>query len=455
MKIAHENKFFHSVYLDEDNCVGCINCLKGCQTEAIRVQQGKSMIIPDYCIDCGECIRRCTHHARAARRDNIEDISSYSYSIALPAPSLYAQFNNLNDINIVLNALVSIGFDKVFEVSGAAELVSEKTRDYIDSHEDSWPLLSTACPTVLRLIRVRFPSLISHLLPLKAPVEVAATIARKRAIAETGLPSSEIGIFFISPCPSKVTEAYAPVAASSSEIDKVLAINDIYPLLLSAMKSNRENPADLAISGKVGVGWGITGGEAAGVFDEDSLAADGLSNVIEVLENLEDEKFKQPLKFIELNACPSGCVGGIFCIENPFLAAAKMKHLNKYLPVAVSRCDDYVEKTDFKLEKKIKYIPVYSLGSDFVESMKNMQRVERLLTKLPQLDCGSCGAPTCKALAEDIVRDRATLDDCIYNLRDSYKQLSLINSQLMKGASSDEGKRPDKQTGSGSNKRRK
>lgn len=451
MGTAHKGKFYHSVYLDEEHCVGCINCLKGCATEAIRVHNGKSVIIPDFCIDCGECIRRCTHRAREAERDDIDAINDYEFTVALPAPSLYGQFNNIDDINTILNALISLGFDRVFEVSGAAELVSEKTREYVESHPEQWPIINTACPTILRLIRGRFPSLIDHLMPLKAPVEVAAQIAKKRAVAETGLDPSKIGIFFISPCPSKVTETHAPVAATKSAVDQVLAIKDVYPLLLSAMKNEKENPPDISISGKIGVGWGVTGGEAAGLLDEDAIAADGLSNVIEVLENLEDQKFKQPIKFIELNACPGGCVGGIFCVENPFLAAAKLKRLNKYLPVALSRCNDYVDAPDFYLEKDIEYIPVYKLGDNFVDSMKNMQRAERILSKLPLLDCGSCGAPTCKALAEDIVRDRAKLDDCIYNLRDSYEELMLINSQLMKGAY-DESERHRHKTRSGSDK---
>ena len=71
---------------------------------------------------------------------------NYKYTVALPAPSLYAQFNNLTNVDIVLNALLSMGFDDVFEVSAAAELVSEMTRSYIEEHRDEAPFISTRLP---------------------------------------------------------------------------------------------------------------------------------------------------------------------------------------------------------------------------------------------------------------------------------------------------------------------
>lgn len=85
--------------------------------------------------------------------------------MALPAPSLYSQFNNLEDVNIVLTALTYLGFDDVFEVSAAAELVSAASRRYVADHPEKWPLISTACPSVVRLIRVRFPNLIELCCP--------------------------------------------------------------------------------------------------------------------------------------------------------------------------------------------------------------------------------------------------------------------------------------------------
>ena len=150
------DKFYHSVRLDPSLCKGCINCIKRCPTEAIRVRGGKASINKKFCIDCGECIRVCPHHAKHATYDKLDTMNQYEYTVALPAPSLYSQFNNLDDSNIVLKALLRMGFDDVFEVSAAAELVSEATRQYISDHEEQLPLISTACPSVVRLIRVRF-----------------------------------------------------------------------------------------------------------------------------------------------------------------------------------------------------------------------------------------------------------------------------------------------------------
>lgn len=416
------NKFYNSVHLKEELCMGCINCIKRCPTQAIRVRNGKAVITKEFCIDCGECIRICPHHAKEATYDSPKVMQDYEYTVALPAPSLYAQFNHLEDVNIVLTALKKMGFDDVYEVSGAAEIVSEMSRRYVAEHKEQWPIISTACPTVVRLIQVRFPNLIEHLLPICAPVDLAALNARKKAMDQTGLPAEKIGVIFISPCPAKVTAVKSPIGAKTSEVDAVLAMKEVYPILLPLMKQSIDSVEDLAISGRIGISWGGTGGEAGGLLVDNYLAADGIENVIRVLEDLEDRKFEQ-LEFIELNACAGGCVGGVLTVENPYAAKVKLKRLRKYMPVAVSRLSGRVIKEAYWTDE-VKYEPVFKLGTDMQDSITKLTRVEELCAKFPGLDCGSCGAPTCKALAEDIVRGVAKEQDCIHILRDYIHKLS-------------------------------
>ena len=422
-------KFFTSVNLDADLCKGCINCIKRCPTQAIRVRNGKAEITNEFCIDCGECIRICPHHAKLPSYDKLEVLNDYEYTVALPAPALYGQFNNLDDVNIVLTALKRVGFDDVYEVSGAAELVSELSREYVHNHPELHPIISTACPSVTRLIRVRFPNLIEHLLPIKPPVELAAELARERAVKKTGLSPEKIGIIFLSPCPSKVTAMKSPLGTEKSNIDAVCAIKDIYTRLLPEMKAVADDPEELRISGKIGISWGTSGGEASGLLVENYLAADGIENVIRVLEDLEDEKLDN-LEFIELNSCNGGCVGGVLTVENPYLAMVKLKRLRKYMTVAKSHVEGVVAEDDAYWTEEVTYEPVFKLGTDRKDSIARMARVEELCEKFPGLDCGSCGAPTCKALAEDIVRGKAREHDCIHVLKQYIHHLSDEFSKL-------------------------
>lgn len=416
------DKFIRSVRLDEDACKGCINCIKYCPTQAIRVHNGKARITNKFCIDCGRCIRYCPHHAKIPEYDSLNVLNNFKYTVALPAPALYAQYNNLLNVDIILNALLKLGFDDVYEVSAAAELVSEASRTYINEHEEEGPFISTACPSIVRLIRVKFPTLIPRLLPMKPLVEVAAEIARTIAMRKTGLPSEDIGIIFISPCPSKVTYAKAPLGILKSQIDNVVAIKEVYPLLLPHMTHDESSLIPLSRSGRIGIGWSNSGGEVAGLLTDSYLAADGIVNVLRVLEGLEDEKF-HGLKFIELNACNGGCVGGTLTVENAYVAKSKTQKLLRYLPVSQNHIE-MNPPVNLLWNHNIEYEPVFRLGATFKESLDMMHTVEELTKKFPGLDCGSCGAPTCLALAEDIVRGEATSNDCVYVLRETISSLS-------------------------------
>ena len=93
------NTYVHSVSLDKEKCTGCTTCLRHCPTEAIRVKDGCAVINPDRCIDCGECIRVCPQKAKRAECNKFSDMERFKWRIALPAPTLYGQFEELDDID--------------------------------------------------------------------------------------------------------------------------------------------------------------------------------------------------------------------------------------------------------------------------------------------------------------------------------------------------------------------
>lgn len=407
------NTFFHSVRLDAAKCVGCTNCIKRCPTGAIRVRRGKAQILSERCIDCGECILICPSHAKYAESYPLSELQNYKYKVALPPPELYGQFRNLEDPNRILTALLSLGFDDVFEVAAGAEVVTERMRLYVKEHADKKPLISSDCPAVVRLIRVRFPSLIDHMVNLNPPMEVAAELARARAVEKTGLSPSEIGIFYLSPCTAKISSIKQPICNEKSRIDGVFAIRDIYKPLLAAMEAVDE-VKPLQHSGRIGMSWGISGGEAASLLDEKSLAAAGIENIISLLEEIEDEKLED-LDFVELRSCTVGCVAGPLTVENPFVAKARLKAMRKYAQISCNAAAPKALTKEMHWGHPLQEVGILKLDKDIGEAMKKMQRLQGIEKSLPGLDCGTCGAPSCHDLAEDIVRGRASIEDCVFS----------------------------------------
>ena len=404
----------HSVSLQREKCTGCTTCLRHCPTEAIRIRDSHAVIAADRCIDCGECIRVCPHNAKRAECNKLDNLSRFKWRIALPAPSLYGQFEGLEDADHVIQGLLDMGFDDVCEVSAAAEYVSEYTRLYFKTEGIKRPVISSACPVVSRLIAMRFPYLKDNLLPLLPPMELAAAAARKKALAEhPEFVSSDIGVCFISPCPAKTSYVKNGFGDHKSGIDLVVSISDIYFTLINLLKSDKP-PKVTSNSGMIGISWAASGGEATALFNDRYLAADGIENVIKMLDQIENGSIPQ-LEFIELNACTGGCVGGVMTVENPFIAKARLQTLRRYLPVSqniLQKDERYIPSGCF-FGGIPDYSPLSQLGSNIAESMRMMADIQSIKEQLPGIDCGSCGAPNCRALAEDIVKGESTIDACV------------------------------------------
>lgn len=426
--IFENEKVRHSVMLDINKCKGCTNCIKRCPTEAIRVRNGHAQIEDRLCIDCGECIRTCPYKAKKATYDRFEDFADYKYKIALPAPALYGQFEELTDMDYLLTALIEYGFDEVFEVARAAEIASDYTRRFLEENTDfPRPVISSACPVIARLIGIRYPLLRDQVLPVLAPIEIAARIARREALERhPELSEDDICVLFISPCPAKISYVRSPLGIEKSDVDGALSISDLYFGLRSKINSIDKPYVD-SKSGIIGIGWASTGGEAKALFNDKYLAADGIENVIKVLDEIDNGNIKN-VDFVELNACSGGCVGGVLNIENPYIAKARLQTLKRYLPVSMNR--DKIDNKNYDWEEELLHEQDMSLSSDRKEAMRKMRDIETIWSSLPQIDCGSCGAPTCRALAEDIVKGRARMENCVIVMKNRLADFCRRHSEI-------------------------
>jgi len=420
------SQYFHSVTLDKSLCKGCTNCIKRCPTEAIRVTGGKSHIIEERCIDCGECIRTCANHAKSALVDGFDRLSEFDYRIALPPPAFFGLWKPQSEIPVACARLLSLGFDEVFEVAVAADVVAQATRLLVKDRNRPKPYISSACPAVIRLMQVRFPSLLPNLIPLEAPIEIAATLAKEEALARTGMPADRIGAFFLSPCPAKVTAIKQPVGRMRSNIDAALSISEVYGAI-ARMPASKAKPVTIRGTPS-GIGWGGAGGEADATGIKAAVSVAGIHSVIQVLDEIERGRIHD-IQYIEAQACVGGCLGGCLVSQNPFISKVRLVAAAETYgarqpavpPIEVGRL---LRSSKLSFDHPIEPRPVMKLDPDLARALVMMRDLEKTLETLPGLDCGACGSPSCRALAEDIVRGNALKTDCIFLLRERVRELA-------------------------------
>ncbi len=427
-------RYFHSVRLIEEKCKGCVNCIKHCPTEAIRVRDGKAQIVELRCVDCGECIRNCPNQAKTAVADTLASLADYRYKIALPAPALYGQFRGGIRPEKIIAGLMSLGFDDVYEVAYAAEIVSARIREILRDPDRTKPLLSSACPAVVRLIQVRFPGMIGNIIPVASPMRVAARMARAQKSAELGIPPEEIGLFFITPCPGKVSAIADPVGYRDKCIDGAIPIRDVFGKLHSFIYSATDEQVKDVIrhASGVGVGWARSGGEVLSIGAKRHISVDGIHNVIQIMEEIDRGKLLD-MDYIELQACVGGCVGGVLAVENPFISRRRVRDIASIGGASpteeeiAARQAELLRQVDphmLDFDRQIEPRPTLSLDPDMTVAIQKMEQLEKIVDSLPSLDCGSCGAPSCRTLAEDIVRGLAVETDCVFKLRERVQVLA-------------------------------
>lgn len=352
--------------------------------------------------------------------------------MALPAPALYAQFPPDLPLEKIFAALLKLGFNGVYEVALAAEYVTMEIENYIKNTPNlPKPMISSACPAVIRLVQVQFPSLIDNIIPILPPIEVAATEARKQFAAKTGLDPEEIGIWFITPCPAKVTNVRQPVDVVSTDLNGAIGITEVYGDLKKLLGNISPEEIETAKASSYGVGWGYAGGEIRATGIVNSLIVHNAKDVVDVLEQVEMNKMED-VDYIECLACPGGCIGGPLAVEDRFVA-------EKNLKLRVRRMRDK-EPRDRKETLLAQGTPITSnwqerhleitprprmkLDDDIVVAMQKLVKIEEIEADLPGLDCGACGSPTCASLAEDIVQGLASETDCIFKLRHMVNNLA-------------------------------
>lgn len=416
---------YHSLRVDKDKCIGCSHCMRNCPTQAIRLIDGVAVMRLENCIDCGRCYLDCPVKAISIMQDDFEEIRRYEHSVALVPAVFLAQFPDDVRVSRIYAALKDLGFAHVFEVESAASLYALAKERYAMEHPDIRPLISAFCPTIVRLIQVKYPSLVENIMPLRAPCDISAMYVRKE-LESRDVPAEQIGLFYVTPCAAKIAAVKSPVSDEETLVDGVINMDALFNRVYHRIKEQGKDyifpqlrtprlSSDAILST-------LNNGERRICRAKRSYAVDGLESVMEILDKVENDEL-EGVEFLELRSCNLSCAGAILSIDNRFISSERMylrarKAAERERNGEMAR-DREVEHFKDYLLSNMELAPVVArdsmiLDSDIGKALEKMERIHRLTDSLPRIDCGLCGAPTCEALATDVVCGRCKLENCIF-----------------------------------------
>jgi Iron only hydrogenase large subunit, C-terminal domain/Putative Fe-S cluster len=296
------------------------------------------------------------------------------------------------------------------------------------------PMISSYCPAIIRLIQVKYPSLVGNIMKVNPPIDMTAMYYREKLKA-SGIPEDQIGFFYATPCAAKIAAVKSPVGETQSAVTGVINMNFLYNRILKFLQrkyTESEPPQTDDLLSSRGILWSLTRGEV--VHSEGrALAIDGIKNVNDFLENMENEKLDN-IDFLELRACDESCAGGILMSGNRFLTVERLK--NRALEFRAREDDKdrkltegFLNINEYGFLGNIEPRPIGKLDEDISAALKKMERKRRLMCFLPGFDCAGCGAPDCETLSEDIVKGDAQVTHCIFLQQQMIRQNLLSQDQ--------------------------
>jgi anti-sigma regulatory factor (Ser/Thr protein kinase)/Fe-S-cluster-containing hydrogenase component 2 len=354
-------------------CTECRHCLVACPTAAIRVREARPDVLDHLCIDCTACIAACA--PRALTMSDAPGVPGAGEVLVVP-PGLLAAFGE-HPVGAVVEELRGLGYDEVVSVHAYEDDLRHAVVALAATGGAAAPVISPVCPAVVSLVEVKFPSLLGQLAPLASPWEAAQLAVGDRAAT------------FAVSCPSQRTALLAQRPTAQRDTVTVSAVREaVLPRLAARAAHASGAPASPP--------------RAAGA--DELLLVTGVTHVLAVLEAAEDDRLPG-VAAIEPYLCDGGCFGSPLLAEDASVSAWRWAAIGGDAPGGGGVRDR---------SRPFRARPGIRLDGDMTVAIRKLGDLDTETRALPGRDCGVCGAPTCAALAEDIVMGRAGSALCPY-----------------------------------------
>ena len=395
--------------LKQSNCKNCYKCIRNCPVKAIRFSGNQAHIINNECILCGQCFVVCPQNAKQivdeTEKAKVLLQTGEPVYVSL-APSFVANYPGVG-VAAMSRALKQLGFAEVEETAiGATIVKNEYERMLREEARDV--IITSCCHSINLLIQKYFPDALEYLADVVSPMQAHCLDIKKR------VPNAKC--VFIGPCVAKKDEAehYAGIVdavLTFEELTKWLAAEGI--TLEKELDSNPESRARF---------FPTTGGVLKTMAQDQPgytyLALDGVESCMAALREIVAGKVHKC--FIEMSACVGSCVGG------PVMEKYSKALVQDYMAVA-----SYAGEKDFPVaqpdpldvKKGFSYIAP-KLAQPTEDEICAVLRQMGKFRPEQELNCGSCGYPTCREKAIAVCQGKAEISMCLPYLKDKAESFS-------------------------------
>ena len=395
--------------LNKNNCTDCYKCIRDCSVKAITFAKDTAEIVHNDCILCGRCYVTCPQKAKQVRNDVHvvkAAIAAGRRVVCSLAPSFIANFR-IRSLGVIEAALKKLGFAEVQETAIGAQLVSEEYARIMEEGK-LHVLISSCCPSINMLIRKYYPTMLPYLAKVLTPMEAHCKLIKQQ--------QPDAFTVFIGPCIAKKKES-----DESSFVDAALTFDELADWFAAEGIVLPYEHVDPASEGALARLYPATGGvlkATAKVQGYRRIAIDGIDNCRAVFTEIENDEFGKV--FIEMSACEGSCVNGP-CIRD---------HAERRLKGAM-RVDTFAGsgETPYQVENKPEISATYAFDGGHRMQFGG-EAIQDMLYKMgktspeKELNCGSCGYPTCRDKAIAILEGKAKIEMCLPFLKEKAESFS-------------------------------
>lgn len=415
-------------------CKRCYSCIRECPARAIRVVGGQAVVIEERCIICGHCVKVCSQNAKKILSDIekvMTEIIPDGNAVAIIAPSFPASFPE--NYSKVAAGLKKIGFDLVTEAAFGADLISGLYSEYFDEDDDR-TIISSPCPAVYNYIEKYFEGIVPNLAKVVSPMIAMGRYMKKNY-------GSKTKVVFIGPCVAKKSEYKDDDVADA--IDAVLTfkeLKDIYAGLNIDLNYLEEIEFDTphAYMGKsfpLAGGLIKTANISGDILQKEIIVVEGKNRVVEIMDEISSGNLKS--KFVDILFC-EGCINGP-AVDSELNFYSRREKVINFINDNINAFDKNVWKSelfnsrDINLKREFHSKPQRKPMPTEEEIAQILARTNKF-EKIDELNCGSCGYPTCREYAIAIAKELAEEDMCLPFLIDkleiAYRELKETQEQL-------------------------